>query len=107
MRYRVQMSDPAKDDLSGIISYISESLCNRPAAERLFEDFAAEMRSLAVQPSRYQALPLSPWREQGYHVRPVRNYLLVYHIDGKSRVVTVSRIFHSLQDWLSRLDSMS
>ena len=107
MRYRVQMSDPAKDDLSGIISYISESLCNRPAAERLFEGFAAEMRSLAVRPGRYQALPLSPWREQGYHVRPVRNYLLVYHIDRKSRVVTVSRIFHSLQDWLSRLVSMS
>ena len=106
MRYRVQMSDPARDDLSGIVAYLSETLRNRSAAERLFDEFTAEMRALAIQPSRYQAIPLSPWREKGYHVRPVRNYLLVYHVDGKNHVVTVSRIFHSLQDWLSKFDSM-
>ena len=107
MRYRVQMSDPAKDDLAGIVAYLSETLCNRPAAERLFGDFADEMRALAIHPTRYQVLPLSPWRQQGYHIRPVRNYLLVYHIDRRSRVVTVSRIFHSLQDWMSKLESLA
>ena len=104
MNFRVQVAEPAKADLAGIVAYVARELCNPTAAERLFEAFASAMRGLALQPERFPRVPVLPWRDRGYHIRPVGNYVIVFHVDSAGHVATIERIFHSLQDWPSELE---
>ena len=105
--WTVTVAQPAKDDILRAVRYISDTLSNPPAARRLLDDLESAVRSLSVHPSRFRALPVSPWRERGYHGLPVRRYLVVYRIDAQTRTVQVARVFHTLQDWHAALTSLS
>ncbi len=104
--WRVFIAEPAKADILGAAEYISRTLCNPPAAQRLLDDLEAAIRSLSSHPARHREVPVSPWRERGYHGFFIRNHLILYRIDARGRTIHVARVFHATQDWVSRLDSL-
>ena len=105
--WRILVAQPAQDDMLRAALYIAETLANPPAARRLLDDLETAVRSLSTLPLRFRSVPLSPWRERGYHAFPVRRYLVIYRVDPPTRTVHIARVFHSSQDWLSSLSSLS
>ena len=103
-RYSVYITEPAADDIARSLSYIAVELKNPRAAARLLEDIGSRIQSLSLQPARYRLLPMSPWRERGYHCVTIRNYIIVYKVDADA--VFVARVFHSLQNWEAMLDTL-
>lgn len=104
--WTVTVAQPAKDNILRAVRYIPDTLSNPPAARRLLDDFESAVRSLSVRPSRFRVLPVSPWRERGYHGLAVRRHLVVYRVDSQTRTVQVARVFHTLQDWHAALTSL-
>ena len=56
MAYNVRIMEKAEEDLSEIVTYISDTLCNRQAAESLLEEFLAAKTGIEDNPYMY---PLS------------------------------------------------
>lgn len=56
MGYDVQITEKAEDDLSKIVSYISNTLCNPKVADKLLQDFLDTKTKIADNPYMY---PLS------------------------------------------------
>ena len=56
MAYNVQIMEKAEEDLSEIIAYISNTLCNPKAADSLLEEFLEAKTNIEDNPYMY---PLS------------------------------------------------
>ena len=106
-QYAVYVTEPAANDIARSLAYIATELHNPRASAKLLADIAKRIRSLSSHPERFRMLPMSPWRERGYHSVSVRSHIIVYKVDAEGASVFVSRVFHSLQNWESMLDSLS
>lgn len=100
MAYKVQLTDSAKEELSEIVSYISETLCNKTAASNLLEDFAKQKRCLYENPFTFPLCPIKSLQEKGYHRFIFKqNYVALYLIDDNEKIVTIMHIFYAKRDY--------
>lgn len=106
-RWTVVLSEPARDDILGAARYIAEDLANPLAARRLVDALEQAVLSLSAHPARCKPLPLSPWRERGYRILPVRRHLVIYRADEATRCVQIARVFHSSRDWQGVFSGMA
>lgn len=95
MVYRLERTQQSEDDMFDIWSYITED--NPAAADRLAHDLLARIRQACIFPNAGRAVPeISPQ----HRVLTQGSYLLVYHVDDVSHVVTLVRVLHAARDWL-------
>ena len=97
--YAVIIAEPAKEDLIEIDDYISIEL-NAPVAVRnilllMHKSFAL----LAFSPYSRPKVRDDRLAAQGYRWLAVKNYLVFYTIDEKSKVVAVERILYNRRNW--------
>ena len=92
----------AEEDLSEIVAYISDTLCNPKAANDLLEKFLDEKSNISDDPYMY---PLSPdpfLQSEGYHrFLFKRNYVALYLIDDDEKEVSIIRIFYAKRDYVN------
>ena len=100
MVYKVRVTDKAKTDLDEIIRYIAETLSNVTAAANLRSDSGKQKNNL--QDSSYMCPLCNDIRLQkkGYHrFLFYKNYLALYSIDDKKKIVHILHIFYAKRDY--------
>lgn len=100
MAYKVQITDFAKAELSEIVGYISESLCNKTAATSLLNEFSEQKSLLYDNPYTFSECPLEGLRRKGYR-RFIfkKNYVALYLVDEDKKIVTIMHIFYAKRDY--------
>ena len=98
MAFRIRFSEQAAQDLSDIVEYISDVLCNPGAAERFYNEVNKRLNKLSDNPFIYPLSRNSKLNAEGYHVSVISNYLLFYLIDETDNVVDISRIIYGKRD---------
>jgi len=100
MAYNVRIMEKAEEDLSEIVTYISDTLCNRQAAESLLEEFLAAKTGIEDNPYMYPLSNDLVLQEEGYHrFLFKKNYIALYLINEDKKEVSIMRIFYAKRDY--------
>ena len=96
MAYNVRIMEKAEQDLSEIVTYFTDKLCNPKAAESLLE----EKMNIADNPYMYPLSNDSVLQSEGYHrFLFKKNYIALYLIDDDEKEVSIMRIFYAKRDY--------
>ena len=103
--YKLEYLKTALDDISQIISYIKDTLCNKTAAISLLKNILKVSDKLTVFPYSYPVY--TPIRKLKYEYRKlvIQNYIMFYYINESTKTVTISRVVYARSDYIKKLDT--
>lgn len=104
MKYKIVFSENAKDDLIGIVRYLSIKLLEPNIAKKLSNRILKCIKSLDEIPNRHRLCDHKAWKERGLKILPVENYLVFYLVDEINRTVKIYRIIYGKRDLKNQLD---
>jgi len=99
-KYRVDVSEPAENDLRDIIRYIASQLSAPISALHMMELLEEAMAGLSHMPQRCPLVTDERLSQMGYRKLTVKNHVVFFSIDEKNKVVDVERILYGRRDWL-------
>ena len=102
-KYRIDVSKPAEDDLRDIVRYISSQLTAPMTAIKMLETIEKALEKLSDLPDRCPVVRDERLTSMGYHRLNVKNYVVLFTVDKKTKVVDVERILYSRRDWANLL----
>jgi addiction module RelE/StbE family toxin len=92
--YKISFLDKAKDDITEIYRYISETFSSPRAANNLMDEIDKSISYLEQNPMLY---PLS--KIDGYRKCVVKNYIVIYRVDDINKEILIVRVFHGTQNY--------
>lgn len=98
-KYRVDVSEPAENDLRDIVRYISAQLSAPMTALKMMDTLEEAITGLTVMPEKCPSVTDERLAMMGYRKLLVKNYIVFFTIDEKSKVVDVERILYARRDW--------
>lgn len=98
-KYRVDVSEPAENDLRDIVRYISAQLSASMTALQMMDTVEEAIMGLAVMPQKCPPVTDERLAIMGYRKLLIKNYIVFFTIDEKSKVVNVERILYARRDW--------
>lgn len=98
MKYNVNISHKAAEDIVEIYEYISNALCEEKIAVEMVKLLQKSILSLEEMPGRFKLYGNEPWKNRGVHIMPVKNYLVFYVIDNDKKSVDVIRVIYGSRD---------
>ena len=104
MKYIIQYTDKAKEDLRDIYKYISEELLVPDTAKLQFKRIIKAVRSLEQFPFRHSLYRDEPWKSKGLRLFPIDNFIIFYLPDEKKRVVDIVRIMFGGRNVVAQLN---
>ncbi len=99
VKYKIFISGPAENDLYGIIRYISVQLSAPMTALKMADTIEKAIKDLAVMPQKYQYITDERLAAMGYRKLPVKNYIVFFTVNEKSKVIDIERILYARRDW--------
>ena len=94
MAYNVRIMEKAEEDLSEIITYISNTLCNPKAAGSLLEEFLEAKTNIEDNPYMYPLSNDLVLQAEGYRrFLFKKNYIALYLINDDKKEVSIMPIF--------------
>ena len=99
-KYKVEVSEPAENDLRDIVRYIASQLYAPISALHMMEFLEEAMVGLSDMPQRYTYVADERLAQMGYRKLPVKNYIVFFSVDEQKKVVDVERILYARRDWL-------
>ena len=102
-KYRVNVSEPTENDLRDIVRYIASQLSAPVSALHMMELFEEAMAGLSDMPQRCPYVADERLSQMGYRKLLVKNHVVFFSIDEKSKVVDIERILYGRRDWLGFL----
>ena len=103
MNYKLFITDSAKADIKGALSYIKDSLLNPKAANELAEFITNEINSLKKFPFSGTPVQDKILSDYGFRFLLVKNYKAYYIADKNKKLVTVIRFLYVSRDYESIL----
>lgn len=97
--YRIDVSEPAENDLRDIVRYISAQLSAPMTALEMLNNIEEAVMSLTVMPQKCPFVTDERLATMGYRKLLVKNYIVFFTIDEKSKAVDVERILYARRDW--------
>ena len=98
MKYKVNISPEAINDINGIYEYISQVLCEENIAVGMVKLLQKSILSLDELPNRFKYFNNEPWKNRGVHIMPVKKYLVFYVIDDDRKTVDVIRVIYGSRE---------
>lgn len=98
MKWNVQYSAKAMEDLKNTYEYIAGELFAPDAAAELVRAIMDAVRSLDEMPMRCRLYDDEPWRSRGLRLMLVRKYAVLYLPDETADTVSIVRILYSGMD---------
>jgi len=98
-KYRIDISEPAENDLIDIVKYIASQLSAPMSAYNMMEIFEKALESLSDTPHRCPLVRDEHLAQLGYRKLIVKNYIVFFSVDEKNKVVDVERILFGRRDW--------
>jgi plasmid stabilization system protein ParE len=103
MRYNIQISEKAEDDLDAIIEYISTKLKAPNSAADFLDIFELEIDNLRTSPKAFKLIDDDTLIMEKIRVLQIKNYLAFFIIDEKEKMVSIIRVLYGRRDWLNIL----
>ena len=107
MKYKIIFSENARDDLIGIVRYISNALLEPNIAKKLSYRILKCINSLDEFPNRHKLCEYKEWKERELRILPVENYLVFYLVDEINRTVKIYRIIYGKRDLDNQLNEIT
>lgn len=98
-KFRIDVSEPAENDLRDIVRYISAQLSAPMTALKIIDTIEEAITGLAVMPQKCPHVNDERLAMLGYRKLLVKNYIVFFTIDEKLKVVDVERILYARRDW--------
>ena len=103
VQYRVDVSEPAEDDLRDIVRYISAQLVVPITAMKMIETIESALLKLSDMPHGYPIVRDERLASMGYRRVDVKSYTIFFTINEKEKVIDVERILYARRDWANLL----
>ena len=104
--YKVKITEQASSQMLEIFSYISDTLKEPIAAERLLDDLQKSIFSLETMPKRVALTDEEPWRSYGIHKMPVKNFLVYFWVNDEQKEVHITAVIYGKINQLEQLKQM-
>lgn len=104
--YTVKITSQAQEQLRDIVSYIRYTLQSPETAIRMLNTLEEEIDSLEHFPNRVPLTEEEPWRSQGVHKLPVKNYLVYFWVDEVEKRVQVIGIIYGRRNQRHQLSNL-
>lgn len=98
--YRVDISEPAENDLRDIVRYISAQIGAPVTALKMMDTIEDAVGGLMDTPQKHPPVTDERLATMGYRKLPIKNYIVFFTIDETNKVVNVERILYARRDWL-------
>lgn len=102
-KYKVEISQQAKLDLTDIVLYIKDILSEPSIANKYAELFKKEIDNLQYFPERFAIADSELIEGECIRRVVVKNYMIFYRVDEKEQLVKVDRIIYGASDWINKL----
>jgi plasmid stabilization system protein ParE len=93
--YHVKITDSALSDAQEYVHFIRQVKKEPEAAERWFRGLVAAIFSLEQMPSRCALIPEAEKFPLEIRHRIFHSHRIIFHINEKSKTVTVLRVYHA------------
>jgi len=103
VKYRIDVSGPAEEDLRDILRYISSQLAAPITAMKMMETIEEALAKLADMPEKYPLVRDDRLASMGYRRLDIKNYTAFYTINNGERIVEIERILYARRDWANLL----
>lgn len=98
--YEIEFTEDSKNEIREIYKYISDKLIAKEAAKRLMQKMRKIVMSLAETPRLYAKIEKSDKRKRDFRKIVIDNYVILYTIDEKNKIVYISHMYYSGMDYL-------
>lgn len=96
MKYRIEITRQAEQDLRGIYEYIAFSLLSPQHALGQLERLEKQIKNLDYMPERFRLYEKEPWHSRGLRLMPVDSFIVFYL--KSEEIVTIIRIMYDGRD---------
>ena len=100
-QYKIEIAQPAVQDLQDILGYISNTLKEPATAQRIYTSIKTEILTLASMPERNRVVDDEPYAAMGVRRLFVENYVVFYVVDKGRNCVHVLRVLYNRREWQS------
>ena len=104
--YSVIITPQAFGHLENIGQDIRVSLQAPETARRLIAALRKEMQSLSSMPNSIPLTEEEPWRSEGLHKMPVKNYIIYFWVDEANLAVRVTAVIYGRRDQKQALEEL-
>ena len=101
--YRVNITEPAENDLRDIARYISSQLNAPTTALNMVQTIKEAIATLKTSPFAHPLVRDERLAAIGYRPLLIKNYIAFYIVHKKEKVVDVDRILYGRRDWQNLL----
>ena len=101
--YSVIIDSLAKQDMLDIRRYISLTLKNSAAAERIYTSMKTAISTLDQNPKRQAVVREEPYASLGIRALSVENYVAFYMVNEAGSRVNVFRVLYNRREWQNLL----
>lgn len=98
MKYRIEFTKQAENDLRNIFEYIAYTLLEPESASKTLERIENSILSLSELPNRFKAYENEPWNRRNLRLMPVDNFIVFYISAVEDETVSIIRIFYGGRD---------
>ena len=98
-KYSVEILPDAIEDLNNIYRYYFEESQDRAIADKMTDEIEAAILSLEEYPKAHPVSRDKRLAKKGYRKLIIGNYITLYKIDEKAKLVTVARVFHGMMNY--------
>lgn len=102
-KYKVFISEAAKQDFIHASDYIKNHLMNPAAADSLLEEASYKLEQLSSFPQKYKLTEDSLLASWGIRYLSIKNYLAFFIINDTSHTVYILRFLFGKRNWTSIL----
>ena len=102
-KYEVIITNKAKRDLKEIYNYISKSLMAKQAADNLMNEFEKNILMLEDMPESCSIIEYYKKRKYQYRKLLIKNYVAIYRVDYKNKLVYISRVVYGGRNYLNEI----
>ena len=102
-QYSVEITAFAQEQMREAVRYIAVELQSPEAAFHWLDTLEAAAASLERLPNRIALTEEEPWRSQGVHKMPVKNFLIYFWIDETAKRVQITAVIYGKRDQVQQL----
>ncbi|HAK46330.1 MAG TPA: type II toxin-antitoxin system RelE/ParE family toxin [Spirochaeta sp.] len=97
--YQIIITEPASNDITSIVNYISNILKNPSAAESHLTGIEKGIKELQEMPMKYQKAADDYLSKKNIRCFTVKNYYIFYRVDEKEKSVVIIRVLYASRNW--------
>lgn len=101
MEYNIKLTDSFLEEFEETCNYISEYLKNVDASNRLREKVIYNVLLLENTPKMYMKIEKLDRIERQYRRMVIDNYVILYTIDEKDKIVYIAHIYYGGRNYLN------